>query len=203
MLIKTYGSAVHGVRATTITIEVNISQGIRFFIVGLADNAIRESQQRIESALSNNGFEWPRYKVVINMAPADMRKEGTHFELPLAIGILAASNQFSTDRLDDYLILGELSLDGSVMPVRGVLPMVLPGPIRIKRTTSSPRPQGHPVLQPSRVRGQAPAVHALLSPVQAETQTGLEARGPPRELPPVPVAGVQGVLEILSLVREA
>jgi len=125
MLIKTYGSAVHGVRATTITIEVNISQGIRFFIVGLADSTIRESQQRIESALSNNGFEWPRYKVVINMAPADIRKEGTHFDLPLAIGILAASNQFTADRLNDYSILGELSLDGSVMPVRGVLPMVL------------------------------------------------------------------------------
>ncbi len=125
MLIKTYGSAVTGVLATTITIEVNISQGIRFFIVGLADSAIRESQQRIESALSNNGFEWPRYKVVINMAPADIRKEGTHFDLPLAIGILAASDQFKTDRLIDYIILGELSLDGGVMPVKGVLPMVL------------------------------------------------------------------------------
>ena len=93
--------------------------------MGLADHAIRESQQRIESAITNNGFEWPRFRVVINLAPADIRKEGTHFDLPLAVGILAASNQVSSDRLKDYMILGELSLDGSVMPVKGVLPMTL------------------------------------------------------------------------------
>ena len=93
--------------------------------MGLADSAIRESQQRIESALTTNGFEWPRFRVVINLAPADIRKEGTHFDLPLAIGILAASQQVSVSRLADYLILGELSLDGNVVPVKGVLPMVL------------------------------------------------------------------------------
>jgi len=125
MLIKAFSSSVHGIRALKISIEVHITQGIRFFIVGLADHAIRESQQRIESALVNNGFEWPRFRVVINLAPADIRKEGTHFDLPLAIGILAATKQVSNSRLDDYLILGELSLDGSVMPVKGVLPMVL------------------------------------------------------------------------------
>jgi magnesium chelatase family protein len=116
---------VIGIDAIRITIEVFITQGIRFFIVGLADHAIRESQQRIEAALSNNGLEWPRYRVVINLAPADIRKEGTHFDLPLAIGILAASGQVSEMRLGDYLILGELSLNGNVIPVRGVLPMVL------------------------------------------------------------------------------
>jgi len=125
MLIKTFSSSVHGIRALKISIEVHITQGIRFFIVGLADHAIKESQQRIESALSNNGFDWPRYRVVINLAPAHMRKEGTHFDLPLAIGILAATGQVSESRLADYLILGELSLDGSVVPVKGVLPMVL------------------------------------------------------------------------------
>ncbi len=125
MLIKTFSGSVIGIRALKISIEVHITQGIRFFIVGLADHAIRESQQRIESALSNNGFEWPRYRVVINLAPADIRKEGTHFDLPLAIGILAATRQVSGTRLADYLILGELSLDGSVVPVKGVLPMVL------------------------------------------------------------------------------
>lgn len=125
MLIKTFGSAIQGIHATKITIEVNISQGIRFFIVGLADHSIRESQQRIETAISNNNFEWPRYRIVINMAPADIRKEGTHFDLPLAIGILAASNQVSPDRLNDYLMIGELSLDGGVMGVKGVLPMTL------------------------------------------------------------------------------
>lgn len=125
MLIKTFSSAVNGIGAIPITIEVHITQGIRFFIVGLADHAIRESQQRIESALSNSGFEWPRFRVVINLSPAHIRKEGTHFDLPLALGILAATRQVSESRLNDFLILGELSLDGSVMPVKGVLPMVL------------------------------------------------------------------------------
>jgi magnesium chelatase family protein len=125
MLIKTYGSALHGIHAITITIEVNISRGIRFFIVGLADHAIRESQQRIETAIVNNNFEWPMYRIVINMAPADIRKVGTHFDLPLAIGILAASKQVAGDHLENYLLLGELSLDGSVLPVKGVLSMVL------------------------------------------------------------------------------
>ncbi len=108
-----------------ISIEVHITQGIRFFIVGLADHAIRESQQRIESALVTNGFGWPHYRVVINLAPADIKKEGTHFDLPLAIGILAASRQVDSSRLEEYLLLGELSLDGGVAPVKGVLPMIL------------------------------------------------------------------------------
>jgi len=124
-LIKTYGSAIHGIHAIKITIEVNISQGIRFFIVGLADHAIRESQQRIETAIINNNYVWPMYRIVINMAPADIRKEGTHFDLALAIGILAASKQVHKGHLEDYLLLGELSLDGSVMAVKGVLPMAL------------------------------------------------------------------------------
>lgn len=125
MLVKAFSCAVIGIGAIKISIEVHITQGIRFFIVGLADHAIRESQQRIESALSNNGFEWPRFRVVINLAPADIRKEGTHYDLPMAIGILAATKQVSSSRLGDYLILGELSLDGSVVGVKGVLPMVL------------------------------------------------------------------------------
>lgn len=125
MLVKAFSSAVVGIDAIKISIEVHITQGIRFFIVGLADHSIRESQQRIEAALSNNGFEWPRYRVVINLAPADIRKEGTHFDLALAIGILAATEQVGKEGLDDYLILGELSLDGNVMPVKGILPMVL------------------------------------------------------------------------------
>ena len=125
MLIKVFSCAVIGIGAIRISIEAYITQGIRFFIVGLADHAIRESQQRIESALATNDFEWPRYRVVINLAPADIRKEGTHFDLPLAIGILAASGQVCDKRLRDYIILGELSLDGNTVPVRGVLPMVL------------------------------------------------------------------------------
>jgi magnesium chelatase family protein len=125
MLIRTLSGSIRGIAALKITIEVYITQGIRFFIVGLADHAIRESQQRIESALTNNGFQWPRYRVVINLSPAHIRKEGTHFDLPLAVGILAATKQVNDSRLDQYLMLGELSLDGSVLPVNGVLPMVL------------------------------------------------------------------------------
>jgi len=125
MLVRTFSSSVIGINALKISIEIHITQGIRFFIVGLADHAIRESQQRIESALVNNNFEWPHYRVVINLSPADIRKEGTHYDLPLAIGILAATRQVSDTLLTDYMILGELSLDGRVVPVKGVLPMVL------------------------------------------------------------------------------
>jgi magnesium chelatase family protein len=125
MLIKAYGSAVHGISATTITIEVNITHGIRFFIVGLADSAVRESQKRIESAIVNNGLDWPRTRVVVNMAPADIRKEGAAYDLPLALAILSASKQLREEGFSEYMIMGELSLDGSVQNVRGVLPMAL------------------------------------------------------------------------------
>ncbi len=125
MLVKTYGSAVSGIDAYTITIEVNVSQGIKFFMVGLPDNAVKESQQRIESALRVNHYKWPGHKIVINMAPADIRKEGSAYDLPLAIGILAASEQIPIDNLHKYIIMGELSLDGGLMPVKGVLPMAI------------------------------------------------------------------------------
>jgi len=125
MLVKAFSGALIGISAIQISIEVHIAQGIRFFIVGLADHAIRESQQRIESALSNNGFLWPRFRVVINLSPAHIRKEGTHFDLPLAVGILAATEQVKEERLSHYLILGELSLDGGIVPVRGVLSMAI------------------------------------------------------------------------------
>jgi len=125
MLVKAYSGAVIGIGAIRISIEVHITQGIRFFIVGLADHAIRESQQRIESALGTNGYQWPRFRVVINLAPADIRKEGSHFDLPIAVGILAASQQVGLEQLENYLMMGELSLDGSLLPVRGVLSMAL------------------------------------------------------------------------------
>ena len=125
MLVKTYGSAVDGINANTITIEVNVSQGLNFYLVGLPDNAIKESQQRIISALISNGFKWPGKRIVINMAPADVRKEGAAYDLPLAIGVLAASEQISSNMLDDYIIMGELSLDGIVKPVKGALPIAV------------------------------------------------------------------------------
>jgi magnesium chelatase family protein len=125
MLVKTFGSAVYGISATTITIEVNISQGVNFYLVGLPDVAVKESQQRIESALQTHGYRMPGKKVVINMAPADIRKEGSAYDLPLAIGILSASEQIQSDKLGDYVIMGELSLDGSLQPIKGVLPITL------------------------------------------------------------------------------
>ena len=125
MLVKTYGSAVYGINAITITIEVNISKGIRFHLVGLPDNAVKESQQRIESALKFNEYKMPGQKIVINMAPADIRKEGSAYDLPIAIGILAASEQIRSEELDNYIIMGELSLDGSLLPIRGILPIAI------------------------------------------------------------------------------
>jgi len=125
MLVKTYSGAVFGIEAVTLTIEVNISPGVRFFLVGLADVAVKESQQRIESALRAVGQRWPGKQVVINMAPADVRKEGSSFDLPLAIGILAADEKLIRRELDSFIILGELSLDGSLRPVKGILPMAL------------------------------------------------------------------------------
>jgi len=125
MLVKVYGSAVHGIKATTITIEVDVSQGVNFYLVGLPDNAIKESQQRIDSALRYHNYAMPGRKVTINLAPADIRKEGSAYDLPIAIGILAASEQISTDKLDKYIIMGELSLDGGLQPVKGVLPIAI------------------------------------------------------------------------------
>lgn len=125
MLVKTFGSAVQGVNAFTITIEVNVSPGTKYFLVGLPDNAIKESEQRIESALKHHGYRMPRQKVVINMAPANVRKEGSAYDLPIALGILAASEQLLTDHLEEYVIMGELALDGELRPIKGVLPIAI------------------------------------------------------------------------------
>ena len=125
MLVKTYSSAVFGIDADTVTIEVNVSQGVRFFLVGLPDIAVKESQQRIESALRAIGLRRPGKQVVINMAPADVRKEGSSFDLPLAIGIMAANEKIIRRDLDSFVMLGELSLDGTLKPVKGILPVAL------------------------------------------------------------------------------
>ena len=125
MLVKTYGSAVHGINATKVTVEVDVSRGVRFHLVGLPDNAVKESQHRIESALRSMELTWPFSQIVINMAPADIRKEGSAYDLPLAVGVLAASEQLSTTHLEDYLIMGELSLDGQLQPIKGILPIAI------------------------------------------------------------------------------
>jgi magnesium chelatase family protein len=125
MVAKTFGSAVSGVDAKLITIEVNVGQGTSFFMVGLPDSAVKESQQRVESALKYFGYRMPRQKVVINLAPADIRKEGSSYDLPIALGILKASEQVNFPELEKYVIMGELSLDGKLRPVKGVLPIAI------------------------------------------------------------------------------
>ncbi|MFV0505787.1 MAG: YifB family Mg chelatase-like AAA ATPase [Bacteroidales bacterium] len=125
MLVKCFAGAVFGVNAVTITIEVDISRGIRYMLVGLPDVAIRESQQRIDSAFRQIGLKMPKKKIVINMAPADIRKEGSAFDLPIAIGILAASEQMNAEKLEKYVFMGELSLDGSLKPIKGALPIAI------------------------------------------------------------------------------
>ncbi|MDX9752233.1 MAG: magnesium chelatase domain-containing protein, partial [Flavobacteriales bacterium] len=126
MLVKVYGAAVFGVNATIVTAEVNVETGAYFFLVGLPDSAVKESQQRMDAALRNNGLYAPRGKgVTINLAPADIRKEGTAYDLPLAVGILAATEQVPADMLAEYLVMGELSLDGGVRPIKGALPIAI------------------------------------------------------------------------------
>jgi magnesium chelatase family protein len=126
MLVKTFGSAVYGVNAITITVEVNVSGGQKFFMVGLPDNAVKESEQRIESALKTSGYYFPRTKVVVNLAPADIKKTGTAFDLSIAVGILGATEQLANpERLSEYVIMGELSLDGSIQSIKGALPIAI------------------------------------------------------------------------------
>ena len=125
MLVKTFGCALFGIEAILVTIEVNIDRGINFFLVGLPDNAVKESQQRIEAAVTNLGYSYPHRKTVINMAPADIRKEGSAYDLPIAIGMLAASEQISADLLEQFVIMGELSLDGTLKPIKGALPIAI------------------------------------------------------------------------------
>lgn len=125
MLVKTFGSTLIGVNAITITVEVNVDQGINFYLVGLPDSAVKESHQRIESALKHIGYRLPGKKIVINMAPADIRKEGSAYDLTIAMGILAASKQMKSLHIDKYVIMGELSLDGSLQPIKGALSIAI------------------------------------------------------------------------------
>ncbi len=125
MLIKIYGSAVFGIEATTVVVEVNVDKGVGYHLVGLPDNAIKESNYRIAAALQNNGYKIPGKKITINMAPADLRKEGSAYDLTLALGILTASGQIRSEGIQNYIIMGELSLDGSLQPIKGALPIAI------------------------------------------------------------------------------
>ena len=121
MLVKTYCAAVNGLEVTTVMIEVSLSQGVMYHLTGLGDEAVRESRDRIAAALQYNGFKFPVADITVNMAPADLRKEGSSFDLPLAIGILAANSNIIADHLGEYMIVGELGLDGRLQPVKGAL----------------------------------------------------------------------------------
>jgi magnesium chelatase family protein len=125
MLAKTFGSAVYGVNALTVTVEVNVSAGTKFYMVGLPDNAVKESEQRVESAIKQFGYTMPRIKTVVNLAPADIKKEGSAYDLPIALGILKASGQLATEELEQYVIMGELALDGMLRPIKGALPIAI------------------------------------------------------------------------------
>lgn len=125
MLVKVFAAAVQGIDAIPITIEVNCSRGCMFHLVGLPDSAVKESHERIKSALSVNGYKMPSKEIIINMSPADIRKEGTAYDLPIAIGILAASEEIKSDRLPNFMIMGEVSLDGTIQPIKGALPIAI------------------------------------------------------------------------------
>ncbi len=125
MLVKTFGAAVHGIDAIIVTIETVVDHGFGFCMVGLPDTAVKESYQRVQAAMVQSGAEWPRRKVMINLSPADVRKEGAAYDLPIAVGLLAGAEKIQAPQLDRYMIMGELSLDGSVLPIRGVLPMAI------------------------------------------------------------------------------
>jgi magnesium chelatase family protein len=125
MVAKTFGGAVYGVDARTITVEVNIGQGLHFHLSGLPDSAVKESQHRVEAALKSGGYFMPRNKTVVNLAPADIRKEGAAYDLPIALAVLQASEQIQTDQLERYIIMGELALDGTLRPIKGVLPIAI------------------------------------------------------------------------------
>ena len=124
--MKTFGSAVYGVEAITITVEANVLGGSKYYIVGLPDNAVKESIQRVESAVKSNGYHMPRTKLVINLAPSDIKKSGSAFDLPMAIAVLGASEQITdVEKLSQYVMMGELGLDGSIQPIKGALPMAI------------------------------------------------------------------------------
>jgi magnesium chelatase family protein len=125
LVAKTFGSAVHGVDAKTITVEVNVTQGQHLYISGMPDAAVKESEHRVESAMKTAGYFMPRNKVVVNLAPADIRKEGSSYDLPIALTILQASGQMIAPELENYVIMGELALDGVLRPIKGVLPIAI------------------------------------------------------------------------------
>lgn len=125
MLVKTYCAAVNGLEVTTVTVEVSMTRGVQFHLTGLADTAVKESYDRIKAAMTNNGFKMPTMDITVNLSPADIKKEGSGYDLPLAIGIMAANGKVESERLGQYMLVGELGLDGRLQPIRGALPIAI------------------------------------------------------------------------------
>ena len=210
MLVKVFGSAVYGVEAITITIEVNVTEGLHTFIVGLADSAVKESIQRIESAIKSNGYYMPRTKLVVNLAPADIRKSGSAFDLPIAIGVLAASGQIPADTtLKDYVIMGELGLDGSIHSIKGALPIAI----------QARKEQFAGLIVPRQNASEAAIVNqlkvfsfahlhevidhfkgsAVASPVIVDARAAFHAAGPPSDLDFSDVRGQEGIKRAMEI----
>lgn len=125
MLVKTFCAAVNGLDVTTVTVEVSLTRGVQYHLTGLGDEAVRESRNRIAAALQYSGFKFPIADITINLAPADLRKEGSSFDLPLAIGILGANENIPDTHLKEFMLVGELSLDGTLQPIKGALPIAI------------------------------------------------------------------------------
>jgi len=125
MLVKTFCAAVNGLEVNTVTVEVSMTRGVQFHLTGLADTAVKESYDRIKAALANNGFKMPQMDITVNLSPADIKKEGSSYDLPLAIGILAANGKVQSERLEQFMLVGELGLDGRLQPIRGALPIAI------------------------------------------------------------------------------
>ena len=125
MLVKTFCAAVNGLEVTTVTVEVSMSRGVQFHLTGLADTAVKESYDRIKAALANNGLKMPLMDITANLSPADIKKEGSAYDLPLAIAFMAASGKVDSERLSQYMMVGELGLDGRLQPIRGALPIAI------------------------------------------------------------------------------
>ena len=125
MLVKTFCAAVNGLDVTTVTVEVHITRGVLYHLTGLGDTAVRESKDRIVAAMQNSGFKFPSADITINLAPADIKKEGSSYDLPVAIGIIASNEEMQTDQLANYMLVGELGLDGHLQPIRGALPIAI------------------------------------------------------------------------------
>jgi magnesium chelatase family protein len=210
MLVKVFGSAVYGVEAITITIEVNVTEGLHTFIVGLADSAVKESIQRIESAIKSNGYYMPRTKLVVNLAPADIRKSGSAFDLPIAIGVLAASGQIPADTiLKDHVIMGELGLDGTIHPIKGALPIA----IRARKEQFAglivPRQNASEAAIVNQLKVYAFAHlrevidhfkdNAVARPVMVDARAAFHAAGPPSDLDFSDVRGQEGIKRAMEI----